>query len=388
MRLALPSVLKEKLERAPQFVKAIGDEILLATPVETSQECVKALRAFMRCLQSFNLEYQGEGVSLELKGAAWIAGFPINNHRLVVRGEQPDYIGPSIDVGFRLARFSSRRRLVVSVDLALLIGSRNSGFKIYYEGREPLKGVLGDRPYPIIWIDTGIVRLEDSLVGIKKAACPRKDLNKFCRTFIESCGETSWLIVPYLRNDPAFSKVPVRHRRILEDWKTEDEKAANIGIGSSKPKGGRVRDLIKLIEKQKRKPIFTDFEDEMGGEAAVGRLDFREGGRDPRDRRSGREHPMAEPAVVGAKRRGIEGVRQPPADVAPEPSADDLDERLEGPPVDGRDCGERAGRARDLAVELGVGPRSLSPSLCRRAGPGRGPPARIREAMIPRFHYV
>jgi type I restriction enzyme R subunit len=31
----------------------------------------------------------------------------------------------------------------------------------------------------------------------------------------------------------------------------------------------RLRDLIKLIEKSKRKPIYTDFEDEMGGEAVV-----------------------------------------------------------------------------------------------------------------------
>ena len=31
----------------------------------------------------------------------------------------------------------------------------------------------------------------------------------------------------------------------------------------------RLRDLIKLIERQKRKPIYTDFEDEMGGEIAV-----------------------------------------------------------------------------------------------------------------------
>ena len=27
----------------------------------------------------------------------------------------------------------------------------------------------------------------------------------------------------------------------------------------------RLRDLVKLIEKQKRKPVYTDFEDEMGG---------------------------------------------------------------------------------------------------------------------------
>ncbi len=31
----------------------------------------------------------------------------------------------------------------------------------------------------------------------------------------------------------------------------------------------RLRDLIRLIEKQKRKPIYTDFEDEMGGETPV-----------------------------------------------------------------------------------------------------------------------
>ena len=31
----------------------------------------------------------------------------------------------------------------------------------------------------------------------------------------------------------------------------------------------RLRDLIKLIEKQKRKPIYIDFEDEMGAENAV-----------------------------------------------------------------------------------------------------------------------
>jgi type I restriction enzyme R subunit len=31
----------------------------------------------------------------------------------------------------------------------------------------------------------------------------------------------------------------------------------------------RLRDLIKLIEKQKRKPIYTDFEDEIGSETVV-----------------------------------------------------------------------------------------------------------------------
>ncbi|HWS11400.1 MAG TPA: DEAD/DEAH box helicase family protein, partial [Rhodocyclaceae bacterium] len=39
----------------------------------------------------------------------------------------------------------------------------------------------------------------------------------------------------------------------------------------------RLRDLIKLIEKQKRKAIYTDFEDEMGGETAIDLPGFGQG---------------------------------------------------------------------------------------------------------------
>ncbi len=46
----------------------------------------------------------------------------------------------------------------------------------------------------------------------------------------------------------------------------------------------RLRDLIKLIEKQKRKPIYTDFEDEMGGETAVVLPGFGQGTNDAKFR--------------------------------------------------------------------------------------------------------
>jgi type I restriction enzyme, R subunit len=39
----------------------------------------------------------------------------------------------------------------------------------------------------------------------------------------------------------------------------------------------RLRNLVKLIEKQKRKPIYTDFEDEIGGETAIEFPSFAEG---------------------------------------------------------------------------------------------------------------
>ena len=40
----------------------------------------------------------------------------------------------------------------------------------------------------------------------------------------------------------------------------------------------RLRALVKLIEKQKRKPIYTDFEDQMGSEIAGGPAGLRRAG--------------------------------------------------------------------------------------------------------------
>jgi type I restriction enzyme, R subunit len=50
----------------------------------------------------------------------------------------------------------------------------------------------------------------------------------------------------------------------------------------------RLRELIKLIEKQKRKPIYTDFEDEMGRETAVELPGFSQGTDDAKFRAKAR----------------------------------------------------------------------------------------------------
>lgn len=55
---------------------------------------------------------------------------------------------------------------------------------------------------------------------------------------------------------------------LIQDVQT-DEWWQDVTIPMLEGMRRRMRDLIKLIEKQKRKPIYTDFEDEMGGETAV-----------------------------------------------------------------------------------------------------------------------
>lgn len=55
---------------------------------------------------------------------------------------------------------------------------------------------------------------------------------------------------------------------LIQDVQT-DEWWQDVTIPMLEVLRRRLRELIKLIEKQKRKPIYTDFEDEMGGETAV-----------------------------------------------------------------------------------------------------------------------
>jgi len=55
---------------------------------------------------------------------------------------------------------------------------------------------------------------------------------------------------------------------LIQDVQT-DEWWQDVTVPMLEGMRRRLRELIKLIEKQKRKPIYTDFEDEMGGETAV-----------------------------------------------------------------------------------------------------------------------
>lgn len=63
---------------------------------------------------------------------------------------------------------------------------------------------------------------------------------------------------------------------LIQDVQT-DEWWQDVTIPMLEAMRRRLRDLIKLIEKQKRKPICTDFEDEMGGETAVALPGFGQG---------------------------------------------------------------------------------------------------------------
>ncbi len=139
--------------------KALGDELVFTCEIETIENLKNALPFLFEVLQQQAEEiYQYSDKNLDLKATAWIAHIgerkeSFNTILMVTDEGVKDYIGRSIDEGFRLAhQFTRPRRFVVSFDIASLLVSHPEFVKSFYlVGMEKLKGVWHEEFYPAIW---------------------------------------------------------------------------------------------------------------------------------------------------------------------------------------------------------------------------------------------
>ncbi|MFK7865971.1 MAG: hypothetical protein AB8B77_00860 [Alphaproteobacteria bacterium] len=233
----------------PKYWKPIGDEVVyqtkLLSPIHVIL-CVKAWKIVTERMRG-NILY---AKPLNVKGAAWLAGFPVNNsefitgissdgwvklpeghkdtsiarHHLLplfyrttnqyidelnrkvqklelaeqsdclksdclkkiqdlqnsIKNLKIDYMGPQMDLGFRVAGESTPRKMMLSLDILYFIlacykqyditqdkkplpsikrDKLFEGIKIGYEGRKPLKGVRSRTPYPLFWME-----IDDNLI--------------------------------------------------------------------------------------------------------------------------------------------------------------------------------------------------------------------------------
>jgi hypothetical protein len=180
----LPPVDK-MLAKCPTIWKTIGDEIIFHITVQDNCEIWISLNAFSRYVKAAanNLELasrlNSKGLpELSVKGAAWLGSFPIFNlpitvSKLLARegsGEALiEYIGPSIDAGFRISKYANRNELVISIELAAALvrllttplSLPSQGLKIKYDKGEALRGLLpGSYTYPKIYLDLQEAALE------------------------------------------------------------------------------------------------------------------------------------------------------------------------------------------------------------------------------------
>jgi hypothetical protein len=228
--------------------KFLGDEIVFETTLRAHEEVVHHLCAFKNAVRDFPTKWRQKGIPLELKATAWLAGFPVSNAEVTIpsaSGQLRDYIGPMMDLGFRLAPFASKQKFVVSAELALMlldavdrIEFPRGKLLVIYEGRHLLKGVIANEPYPVLWIDTrdGEQTREEKVLGIRRDD-RSNELRDFLREFLD---ETPRLRRPFIEGDPdpKYGEIPLvleqlRERMIAE----ESQRHYRSAIEDVQPKG-------------------------------------------------------------------------------------------------------------------------------------------------------
>lgn len=212
-----PSKLKKYFgnQKSPEIWKSLGDELIFNLELESAEQAVFAVAAFWQTIHDFNdgavntLNAKHKGNSLGVKGTAWVANFPYINTQVRIskmneKGEIFDFVGPQIDIGFRLTKFADRRRLIISVELTTLMVisqlKTETEMKFFYDGRKTLKGVWDNQPYPIIWVSLN--NNLDEIDDILYKQCNPNDIRNFCLKLFKD-SENS-LRPPFIKGDPDF----------------------------------------------------------------------------------------------------------------------------------------------------------------------------------------
>lgn len=165
--------------------KAIGDELIFSILIQSEQECSDATDAWLAAMFEFELQHLLTKTPMTLKGGAFLATVPAPDRRVAIprtvrarddesqidaeaanettlntaAEEAPaefamDFVGPSIDTGFRVLKYATRRYFVLTVEVAHLLfkhynDQEQRERRAYLVGTHVLKGVWGGKPYPV-----------------------------------------------------------------------------------------------------------------------------------------------------------------------------------------------------------------------------------------------
>lgn len=137
-------------EKEISIWKYAGDEILFYVEFIDVKELYAIIKSFEKTLNEWNSE---QSYPIKLKGTIWLGQVPFIDRRLLDDSSDKivDFVGSSIDCGFRIGKFSKLSGIVCSLEIVDLCISSNE-FKFYYSKSERLKGVFGDIEYPIFYL--------------------------------------------------------------------------------------------------------------------------------------------------------------------------------------------------------------------------------------------
>jgi hypothetical protein len=166
----------------PQLWKINGDELLFTELVypdlrRRNPALGTSLRAFVELVQKYDEIYLAKGMGV--RGCIWTAGFPLRNKPVRISAGDieilkndaiadqdsgdfeagsvavADYVGRDMDLGFRLASNAMPMRVACSFDVAQFVTAlpQDAHVAVYHVGWRPLKGILRELPYPILWLE-------------------------------------------------------------------------------------------------------------------------------------------------------------------------------------------------------------------------------------------
>jgi hypothetical protein len=236
----------------PQVWKTIGDEILFCCRVLSCEHLSACITAFLSALDDYGRLLDRDGKRLDVKGAGWIAAFPAPNVTVeILRSgaaqadaadqieeslEQRadfapgdfDFLGKQIDSGFRTAKNAASDRCSLSLELAWLLAdaahSEIISAKFSYHGRQILKGVINDRPYPIVTIDAERSLARRAVRKHERAVTMDGDIECLhLRNFLEAFMLDEGIDFPILKRhgeDLDQGKIPQSYRDFEAVWRT------------------------------------------------------------------------------------------------------------------------------------------------------------------------
>jgi hypothetical protein len=168
--------------------KAIGDELIFSVLIDSEQECSNAVDAWLAAMLAFEQQHLLLKTPMTLKGGAFLATVPAPDRRVAiprrVQVQDPksqidaeaanettlneaspddatfaaefamDFVGPSIDTGFRVLKHATREYFVLTAEVAHLLFKHYSAKELndrraHLVGAHVLKGVWGGQPYPV-----------------------------------------------------------------------------------------------------------------------------------------------------------------------------------------------------------------------------------------------
>ncbi|MGU3652854.1 hypothetical protein [Mycolicibacterium sp. A43C] len=169
--------------------KAIGDELIFSVLIDSEQECSDAVDVWLAAMLAFEHQHLLSKTPMTLKGGAFLATVPAPDRRVAIPrtvrakedesqrdaeaaneetlNEAPeegavefamDFVGPSIDTGFRVLKYATRRYFALTVEVAHLLFKHYSDQeqrerRAHLVGTHVLKGVWGGKPYPVFALE-------------------------------------------------------------------------------------------------------------------------------------------------------------------------------------------------------------------------------------------